>query len=91
MDAEKLVKQYQNEIFAAVSLFGFVILPMLKEPKEGQSRARKDRVLLLGILGAFLVRDAIDKGKRLKSYRECTKTDNSAICAARFIGQSVEV
>ena len=91
MDIEKLVRQHQNELFAAASLFAFVFLPMLKKPEEGQKRLRRDRVLVVGIITAFLYRDAMDKGKRLKSYRECTKTENSAICAARFIGQSVEI
>jgi hypothetical protein len=92
MDVEKTLKQYQREIFAVGSLAAFAILPLLKKPSgEVESRKRKDRFLVFSIISFMIYRDAMEKGKRLKSYRDCVKTENAAICASRFIGQSIEL
>ena len=95
MDIEKTLKQYQRELFAAGSLALFAFAPLLKKSKpleEGEKpRKRIDRILVFGIFSFILYRDAVQKGKRLRSYRECVKTENNAICAARFVGQSIEL
>ena len=90
---QKFYEEHSSKIIAAASLAAFAILPYFKSKKpetQEKKKKRKDRLLVFGFLSYIIYKDVAQKGKNLKAYEECVKTDATAICASRFISQSVQ-